>query len=49
METKTNKIALLVDGDNAPARLLMPILEEASKYGKVTIRRIYTGDGRPRT
>ena len=38
---KTNKIALLVDGDNAPARLLMLILEEASKYGKVTIRRIY--------
>lgn len=41
METKTNKIALLVDGDNAPAKLLMLILEEASKYGKVTIRRIY--------
>lgn len=41
MESKTNKIALLVDGDNAPAKLLMLILEEASKYGKVTIRRIY--------
>ncbi len=41
MEDKTNKIAILVDGDNAQARLLKPILEEVSKYGKVTIRRIY--------
>jgi len=41
MESKTNKIAILVDGDNAQARLLKPILEEVSKYGKVTIRRIY--------
>ena len=41
MENKTNKIAILVDGDNAQAKLLKPILEEVSKYGKVTIRRIY--------
>jgi|WetSurMetagenome_2_1015567.scaffolds.fasta_scaffold199891_1 uncharacterized protein (TIGR00288 family) len=41
MEGKTNKIAILVDGDNAQAKLLKPILEEVSKYGKVTIRRIY--------
>lgn len=38
---KTNKIALLVDGDNAPPKLLTLILEEASKYGKVTVRRVY--------
>ncbi|MEJ7767097.1 MAG: NYN domain-containing protein [Chitinophagaceae bacterium] len=38
---KMNKIALLVDGDNAAPRLLNLILEEASKYGKVTIRRVY--------
>jgi uncharacterized LabA/DUF88 family protein len=38
---KTNRIALLVDGDNAPSKLLTLILEEASKYGKVTVRRIY--------
>ncbi|MEO5995056.1 MAG: NYN domain-containing protein [Chitinophagaceae bacterium] len=38
---KTNRIALLVDGDNAPPKLLILILEEASKYGKVTIRRVY--------
>lgn len=41
MESKSNKIAILVDGDNAQAKLLKPILEEVSKYGKVTIRRIY--------
>lgn len=38
---KTNRIALLVDGDNAPSKLLSLILEEASKYGKVTVRRVY--------
>ncbi len=41
MDSKTNKIALLVDGDNAQSKLLEDILEEASKYGKVTIRRVY--------
>ncbi len=41
MENKTNRIAVLVDGDNAQSKLLKPILEEVSKYGKVTIRRIY--------
>lgn len=41
MESRINKIAILVDGDNAQAKLLKPILEEVSKYGKVTIRRIY--------
>jgi uncharacterized LabA/DUF88 family protein len=41
MNPTLNKIALLVDGDNAQAKLLALILEEAAKYGKVTIRRIY--------
>ncbi|CAN5421165.1 NYN domain-containing protein [soil metagenome] len=41
MELKTQRIALLVDGDNAQSRILELILEEASKYGKVTIRRVY--------
>jgi uncharacterized protein (TIGR00288 family) len=41
MENKTNKIALLVDGDNAQPKLLTLVLEEASKYGKVTVRRVY--------
>lgn len=41
MESKTQKIALLVDGDNVPSKVIELILEEASKYGKVTIRRVY--------
>ncbi len=41
MENTVNRIAILVDGDNARAKLMKPILEEVSKYGKVTIRRIY--------
>ncbi|EAZ80113.1 NYN domain-containing protein [Algoriphagus machipongonensis] len=34
-------IAVLIDGDNASAKLIKEILEEVSKYGKATIRRIY--------
>lgn len=41
MEKKTERIAILIDGDNAQAKLLKAILEEVAKYGKVTIRRIY--------
>jgi uncharacterized LabA/DUF88 family protein len=41
MDKKTEKIAILIDGDNAQAKLLKPILEETAKYGKITIRRIY--------
>lgn len=41
MEKSNNNIAILIDGDNAQAKLLELILEEVSKYGKVTIRRIY--------
>jgi len=35
------KIAVLIDGDNAQPSLLDKILAEASKYGMITIRRIY--------
>jgi len=41
MEIKNQKIALLVDGDNAQSKIMDLVLEEASKYGKVTIRRVY--------
>ena len=41
MDIKNQRIALLVDGDNAQAKVMDLILEEASKYGKVTIRRVY--------
>jgi len=34
-------LAVLIDGDNAQAALLKYMLEEISKYGKATIRRIY--------
>ncbi|HVM72318.1 MAG TPA: NYN domain-containing protein [Anaerolineales bacterium] len=35
------KIAILIDGDNAQANLLPQMLVEAGKYGLVTVRRIY--------
>lgn len=35
------KIAMLIDGDNAQAKLFEAILNEAGKHGKVTVRRIY--------
>ena len=39
-DTKFN-IAVLIDGDNAQAKLIKELIEEVSKYGKATIRRIY--------
>ncbi len=39
-ENKFN-IAVLIDGDNAQSKLIKEIIEEVSKYGKATIRRIY--------
>ena len=36
-----NKIAMLIDGDNAQAGLLSQTLVEAGRYGQVTVRRIY--------
>ncbi|WP_330444186.1 NYN domain-containing protein [Flavobacterium sp. C4GT6] len=40
MDSKFN-IAVLIDGDNAQPKLIQAIIEEVSKYGKATIRRIY--------
>lgn len=40
MESKFN-IAMLIDGDNAQSKLIKETIEEVSKYGKVTIRRVY--------
>jgi uncharacterized LabA/DUF88 family protein len=39
--TSRNKIAILIDGDNAQAIILPQMLVEAGKYGLVTVRRIY--------
>ncbi len=36
-----NKIAMLIDGDNAQAGLLAQMLVEAGRHGQVTLRRIY--------
>ncbi|HUI88971.1 MAG TPA: NYN domain-containing protein [Anaerolineales bacterium] len=35
------KIAVLIDGDNAQPSLLPQMLVEAARYGQVTVRRIY--------
>jgi len=40
-ESPKNKIALLIDGDNAQPSLIEKILTETGKYGSVTVRRIY--------
>jgi hypothetical protein len=36
-----NKIAMLIDGDNAQPSLLAQMLVEAGRHGQVTVRRIY--------
>jgi len=41
MESKEHKIALLIDGDNAQSALLSEIIEETSKYGRITIKKVY--------
>lgn len=48
MSEKRFNIAILIDGDNAQPKLLKETIEEVSKYGKATIRRIY-GDWTDRT
>ena len=40
METNL-RLALMIDGDNAQATLLPQMLAEVSKYGTMTIRRVY--------
>jgi len=37
METK-RRLALMIDGDNAQATLIGPIMTAVSKYGEITIR-----------
>ena len=41
IQTTDNKIALLIDGDNAQSKFIEAMLSEAGKHGKVTVRRIY--------
>ena len=42
------RFALLIDADNVSAKYIKPILDELSKYGNVTYKRIY-GDWTVRT
>ena len=41
LTTFRNKIAILIDGDNAQSSLLPQMLVEAGRHGQVTVRRIY--------
>src|ERR1041385_5016355 len=41
MENADRKMAVLIDGDNADADLIEQVLNEASRFGRVTVRRIY--------
>ncbi|MDO4344646.1 MAG: NYN domain-containing protein [Eubacteriales bacterium] len=41
MKENENKYALLIDADNVSAKYIKPILDELSKYGNVTYKRIY--------
>jgi len=41
LTTLRNKIAMLIDGDNAQSSLLAQMLVEAGRHGQVTVRRIY--------
>lgn len=39
--TTGNKIAILIDGDNAESNLVEQFIAEAGRFGKVTVKRIY--------
>ena len=40
-QSKQERFAVLIDGDNAQASLLPQILAEISKFGLITVKRIY--------
>jgi hypothetical protein len=40
LSTLRNKIAILIDGDNAQSSLLSQMLVEAGRHGQITVRRI---------
>ena len=40
-ENNHQKIAVLIDADNAQAKLIRPILAEIGKFGIATVKRIY--------
>ena len=46
MDTNLN-IAVLIDGDNIPSAYISEMIEEVTKYGNPTIKRIYGDWTRP--
>ena len=44
---KDIKLAVLIDGDNIPSRYIKEMMEEITKYGTPTIKRIYGGWTKP--
>lgn len=38
---QTKRLAILIDAENASARLIEPLLSEAAKYGTANVKRIY--------
>jgi len=40
-ESPEIRFAVLIDGDNAQPALVVDVLKEVAKYGKITIRRVY--------
>jgi len=41
VQSKANRLAVLIDADNAKASLIEPLLKEISKYGTAHVKRIY--------
>lgn len=41
VEEKSARLAVLIDADNASARTIKAILEETTKFGEATVKRIY--------
>ena len=39
--TRINRLAVLIDADNARADLVEPLLKEVAKYGTANVKRIY--------
>ena len=44
---KDLRLAVLIDADNVPSRLIGGILEEVAKYGSPTFKRIYSDWTKP--
>lgn len=40
-QTRADRLAVLIDADNASAKLIEPLLKEIAKYGTANVKRIY--------